>query len=79
MMAGDAADGNTIIENAAREPKSSTSPNASKMGAKIQGAGSEVIRSEGVERLRRPASVFMPDRRDRDFPRRRRGQRRRVG
>ncbi len=63
MAAAALADGVTFIENAAREPEVvdlACCLNA--MGAKISGAGSDVIRIEGVERLQGVRFDVMPDR-----------------
>src|SRR4051812_43272430 len=52
LMAAVLADGETIIENAAREPEVVDLANLLlKMGAKISGAGTSVIRIEGVAKL----------------------------
>jgi UDP-N-acetylglucosamine 1-carboxyvinyltransferase len=63
MMAATLAEGTTIIENAAREPEVvDLSACLEAMGAKIQGAGTDVIRIEGVERLHGARYRVMPDR-----------------
>ncbi|HYC44757.1 MAG TPA: UDP-N-acetylglucosamine 1-carboxyvinyltransferase [Burkholderiales bacterium] len=63
MMAATLADGVTVIENAAREPEVADLAGCLEaMGAKIQGAGSDVIRVEGVERLHGARHRVMPDR-----------------
>jgi UDP-N-acetylglucosamine 1-carboxyvinyltransferase len=52
IMAAVLADGETVLENAAREPEISDLANALiSMGAKIEGAGTDVIRIRGVNRL----------------------------
>ena len=52
MMAAALADGVTVLENAAREPEVVDMAECLvKMGAKIEGAGTDVIRVTGVERL----------------------------
>ena len=52
MMAASLAEGTTILENAAEEPEIVDLANyLNKMGAKIRGAGTDTIRSEGVEKL----------------------------
>ena len=52
MMAAALADGETWIENAAREPEvADLAAFLNKMGARIEGAGTDTIRIEGVERL----------------------------
>jgi UDP-N-acetylglucosamine 1-carboxyvinyltransferase len=63
MMAATLAEGITTIENAAREPEVvDLAACLEAMGAKIQGAGSDVIRIEGVERLHGAHHRVMPDR-----------------
>ena len=64
MIAGVMADGETIIENAAREPEIVELANFLKtMGAKIKGAGTNVITIVGVKSLRSQAEyTIMPDR-----------------
>ena len=63
MMAATLAEGTTIIENAAREPEVvDLAACLEAMGAKIQGAGSDVIKIEGVERLHGARHRVMPDR-----------------
>ncbi|MDP2752179.1 MAG: UDP-N-acetylglucosamine 1-carboxyvinyltransferase, partial [Rhodocyclaceae bacterium] len=52
MMAACLADGDTVIENAAREPEVVDLANCLvAMGARISGAGTDVIRIRGIERL----------------------------
>lgn len=52
MMAATLAKGTTVLRNAAREPEVQDLANfLIKLGAKISGAGSDVIEIEGVERL----------------------------
>ncbi|MFO1417701.1 MAG: UDP-N-acetylglucosamine 1-carboxyvinyltransferase [Methylotetracoccus sp.] len=52
MMAAALADGTTIIENAAREPEVVDLANfLNEMGAKVHGAGTDIIEIEGVESL----------------------------
>lgn len=52
MMAAALADGVTVLENAAREPEVVDMAECLiKMGAQIEGAGTDVIRITGVERL----------------------------
>ena len=63
MMAATLADGETILENAAREPEVidlAAALNA--MGARIRGAGTERIVIEGVRRLHGARHTVMPDR-----------------
>ena len=63
MMAAVLADGETIIENAAREPEIVDLANCLiAMGAKISGAGSDSIVIQGVERLHGATHPIMPDR-----------------
>ena len=57
------ADGETIIENAAREPEVVDLANCLiAMGAKISGAGTDTIRVQGVETLKGCTHSVMPDR-----------------
>ncbi|MBY0267716.1 MAG: UDP-N-acetylglucosamine 1-carboxyvinyltransferase [Burkholderiales bacterium] len=63
MMAAALADGVTVIENAAREPEIlDLAACLTAMGAKISGAGSDVITIDGVERLHGARHSVMPDR-----------------
>jgi UDP-N-acetylglucosamine 1-carboxyvinyltransferase len=63
MMAATLAEGTTIIENAAREPEVvDLAACLQSMGAKIRGAGTDVIQIEGVERLHGARHRVMPDR-----------------
>jgi len=63
MMAATLADGTTILENAAREPEIIDLANClNAMGAKIQGAGSDIITIEGVPSLHGAEHTVMPDR-----------------
>jgi len=63
MMAATLARGTTIIENAAREPEVADLARClNAMGARIQGAGSDVITIEGVERLHGASHSVLPDR-----------------
>jgi UDP-N-acetylglucosamine 1-carboxyvinyltransferase len=63
MMAATLAQGETIIENAAREPEVEDVANLLiKMGAKITGAGTSTIRVEGVRRLHGATHRIIPDR-----------------
>ena len=63
MMAAVLADGETIIENAAREPEVVDLANCLiAMGARITGAGSDTIVIDGVERLHGATHAIMPDR-----------------
>lgn len=63
MMAATLAHGETVIENAAREPEVVDLANfLIAMGAKIKGAGTDKIVVEGVERLRGTRYEVLPDR-----------------
>jgi len=63
MMAAALAKGETVIENAAREPEIvDLAECLIKMGAKISGAGSSTIRIQGVDRLHGARHEVMPDR-----------------
>jgi UDP-N-acetylglucosamine 1-carboxyvinyltransferase len=63
MMAACLADGETIIENAAREPEVVDLANCLvSMGARISGAGTDVIRIHGVDKLHGATHAIMPDR-----------------
>ncbi|HSG22610.1 MAG TPA: UDP-N-acetylglucosamine 1-carboxyvinyltransferase [Azonexus sp.] len=63
MMAACLADGETVIENAAREPEVVDLANCLvSMGARISGAGTDVIRIQGVDKLHGATHSIMPDR-----------------
>jgi UDP-N-acetylglucosamine 1-carboxyvinyltransferase len=63
MMAATLAEGRTIIENAAREPEVvDLAACLQAMGARIEGAGTDAICIEGVERLHGASYRVMPDR-----------------
>ncbi len=63
MMAAALADGETVIENAAREPEVVDLANClNKMGAQVVGAGTDTIRIQGVERLHGTEYNVLPDR-----------------
>ncbi len=63
MMAATLAQGRTVIENAAREPEVVDLANFLKaMGARIEGAGTDTIEVEGVERLGGANYEVLPDR-----------------
>ncbi len=63
MMAAALADGETVLENAAREPEVVDLANfLIAMGAKIQGAGTDRIVIEGVQKLRGARYEVQPDR-----------------
>lgn len=62
MMAASMAEGQTIIENAAKEPHVVDLANfLNSMGAKIKGAGTDVIRIKGVSRLHGSEYTIIPD------------------
>ncbi len=62
MMAASMAEGYTIIENAAREPHVVDVANfLNSMGANIKGAGTDVIRIRGVEKLHKTDYSINPD------------------
>lgn len=62
MMAAAMADGKTVIENAAKEPHVVDMANfLNSMGANIRGAGTDVIRIVGVERLHATEYSVIPD------------------
>ncbi|MBB6339994.1 UDP-N-acetylglucosamine 1-carboxyvinyltransferase [Pseudomonas fluvialis] len=63
MMAAALAKGRSVLENAAREPEVVDLANCLiAMGAKIQGAGTDTITIDGVERLHGARYKVMPDR-----------------
>ncbi|GIM45685.1 UDP-N-acetylglucosamine 1-carboxyvinyltransferase 1 [Collibacillus ludicampi] len=63
MLAATLAEGTTIIENAAKEPEIVDTANyLNAMGAHVRGAGTDVIRIEGVETLRGATHAVIPDR-----------------
>ncbi len=63
MMAATLAKGITVIENAAKEPEVVELVSVlNKMGAKIQGAGSDVVKIEGVDTLHGVSHEVIPDR-----------------
>lgn len=63
MMAATLAQGVTILENAAEEPEIVDLANfLNSMGAKIRGAGTSVIKIEGVEHLNKTIHTVIPDR-----------------
>ena len=62
MMAAVMAEGNTVIENAAKEPHIVDLANfLNSMGADIMGAGTDVIKVRGVEKLRGGFYSIIPD------------------
>ena len=63
MMAAALADGETVMENCAREPEvGDLAALLNKMGAQIEGAGTAIIRIQGVPRLRGARHRIIPDR-----------------
>ncbi|WJW74845.1 UDP-N-acetylglucosamine 1-carboxyvinyltransferase [Thiohalobacter sp. IOR34] len=63
MMAATLAEGETLIENAAREPEVVDLANfLNSMGARIEGAGTDTIRIQGVDSLRGVQYRVLPDR-----------------
>lgn len=63
MMAAALAEGQTIIENAAKEPEIVDLANyLNAMGAKVRGAGTGVIRIDGVDQLTGATHAVIPDR-----------------
>ena len=62
MMAAAMAEGNTVIENVAKEPHVVDVANfLNSMGANIKGAGTDVIRIKGVEKLHSTEYSIIPD------------------
>lgn len=62
MMAASLAEGQTIIENAAKEPHVVDLANfLNSMGANIKGAGTDVIRIKGVSRFKGSDYAIIPD------------------
>lgn len=62
MLAATLANGRTIIENAAKEPHIVDVANMlNSMGANIKGAGTDVIRIKGVEKLHSTEYSVIPD------------------
>lgn len=63
MLAAVRAKGRTVIENAAKEPEIiDVATLLTNMGAKIKGAGTDVIRIDGVESLHGCRHTIIPDR-----------------
>lgn len=63
LMAATLAKGETVIENAAKEPEIlDLARYLSKMGAKIKGAGTSIIEIQGVEKLFPSEHEVLPDR-----------------
>ncbi|MEK6601446.1 MAG: UDP-N-acetylglucosamine 1-carboxyvinyltransferase, partial [Candidatus Binatota bacterium] len=63
MMAASLAEGTTVIENAAKEPEvEELAAVLNKMGARIQGAGGDIVKIEGVNELHGVSHRVIPDR-----------------
>jgi UDP-N-acetylglucosamine 1-carboxyvinyltransferase len=63
LMAAALAEGETIMQNCAREPEvADLADLLNKMGARIEGAGTPTIRIQGVERLHGARHRIIPDR-----------------
>jgi UDP-N-acetylglucosamine 1-carboxyvinyltransferase len=63
LMAAVLAKGETVLTNAAREPEvADLADLLTRMGARIEGAGTSVIRVQGVERLHGAEHTIIPDR-----------------
>jgi UDP-N-acetylglucosamine 1-carboxyvinyltransferase len=63
MMAATLADGTTVLKNAAREPEVvNLAETLIGMGARIEGAGNDVVVIRGVERLHPVEAAVIPDR-----------------
>jgi len=63
LMAATLAEGETILQNAAREPEvADLAALLNKMGAKIEGAGTATIRIKGVSKLKGAKHRVIPDR-----------------
>jgi UDP-N-acetylglucosamine 1-carboxyvinyltransferase len=63
LMAASLAKGDTVIENAAREPEiGDVAECLIKMGAKVEGVGSTTLRVQGTSRLEGTVHTVLPDR-----------------
>ncbi|MGH9601402.1 MAG: UDP-N-acetylglucosamine 1-carboxyvinyltransferase, partial [Terriglobales bacterium] len=63
LMAATLAEGETVMENCAREPEvADLAALLTKMGARIEGAGTSTIRVKGVEKLKGARHRIIPDR-----------------
>ncbi len=63
LMAATLAEGETVLQNAAREPEvADLAALLNKMGAKIEGAGTPIIRVKGVSKLKGVKHRIIPDR-----------------
>lgn len=62
VLAAALAEGRTVIENAAKEPHIVDLANfLNAMGARIRGAGTDIIRIDGVKRLKGGSYAIIPD------------------
>ena len=63
MMAATLAEGTTMIENAAKEPEINDLADAlNEMGARVKGAGSDIVEIDGVDALHGTTHRIIPDR-----------------
>jgi len=63
MLAASAAEGRTVLENVAKEPEIVDLANfLNAMGARIRGAGTDVIRIDGVKKFHGVSHTVIPDR-----------------
>src|SRR6266851_4667793 len=63
MMAATLAEGRTLLENAAREPEVEELARVlNKMGARVSGAGTDIISIDGVDELKQVEHSILPDR-----------------
>ena len=63
LMAATLAEGETVMQNCAREPEvADLADLLNKMGAKIEGAGTETIRVRGVNKFHGAKHRMIPDR-----------------
>jgi len=63
MLAATLAEGETVLENAAREPEIADLANClNAMGARVSGGGTATVTIEGVEKLHGTTHAVMPDR-----------------
>jgi UDP-N-acetylglucosamine 1-carboxyvinyltransferase len=63
MMAATLAEGTTVIENAAKEPEiNDLAAVLNEMGARVSGAGSDIVQIDGVDALHGTAHQIIPDR-----------------
>jgi UDP-N-acetylglucosamine 1-carboxyvinyltransferase len=63
LMAATLADGETVMQNCAREPEvADLADLLNKMGARIEGAGTSTIRVKGVDKLHGARHRIIPDR-----------------